>query len=98
MTAQNARYGLLQRTTDGFDGPASVCKADPVGNLKVSRPTSFDVAEVFDLIAQCKPLDENSMYSNLLQCRPPFESDDHWGGCYLSEHLWNIGPVQAPAP
>lgn len=31
-------------------------------------PTAKDGAAVYDLIAQCPPLDTNSMYCNLLQC------------------------------
>ena len=36
--------------------------------IEIGRPTSQDGAGVFDLVARCKPLDENSMYCNLLQC------------------------------
>lgn len=31
-------------------------------------PQPEDGTDVFDLIARCKPLDENSLYCNLLQC------------------------------
>jgi L-2,4-diaminobutyric acid acetyltransferase len=31
-------------------------------------PTAEDGAAVYDLVAQCPPLDTNSMYCNLLQC------------------------------
>lgn len=37
-------------------------------SIEIGRPTSQDGAGVFDLVARCKPLDENSMYCNLLQC------------------------------
>ncbi|WP_294609573.1 diaminobutyrate acetyltransferase [uncultured Roseovarius sp.] len=32
------------------------------------KPTAADGAEIWELIQKCKPLDENSMYCNLVQC------------------------------
>lgn len=32
------------------------------------KPESYDGVNVFELIKTCKPLDENSLYCNLLQC------------------------------
>lgn len=32
------------------------------------EPTSEDGAEIWELVQACKPLDENSMYCNLIQC------------------------------
>jgi len=44
------------------------------------RPTSEDGAEIWELIRACKPLDENSMYCNLIQC-------DHFSEtCVLAEN------------
>ncbi|ASP37580.1 diaminobutyrate acetyltransferase [Bacterioplanes sanyensis] len=37
-------------------------------NLTLAKPHSEDGSAVFDLIARCSPLDQNSMYCNLLQC------------------------------
>ena len=43
------------------------------------KPTAEDGAAVWKLIADCKPLDENSMYCNLVQC-------DHFADtCVLAE-------------
>jgi L-2,4-diaminobutyric acid acetyltransferase len=36
--------------------------------LTFRKPTSGDGAAVWKLISECKPLDENSMYCNLIQC------------------------------
>ncbi|UJF24500.1 diaminobutyrate acetyltransferase [Suttonella sp. R2A3] len=38
------------------------------GDILFRQPTVEDGAAVHDLIAACKPLDENSLYCNLLQC------------------------------
>ena len=35
-------------------------------NLRV--PTAEDGSAIWELVRSCKPLDENSMYCNLLQC------------------------------
>lgn len=43
------------------------------GLLTLGAPESHDGHEVHQLIARCKPLDENSVYCNLLQC-------DHFSG------------------
>lgn len=43
------------------------------------KPTSEDGAAIWELIRACKPLDENSMYCNLIQC-------DHFRDtCVLAE-------------
>ena len=36
--------------------------------LALRKPTSIDGASVYRLVAQCPPLDPNSIYCNLLQC------------------------------
>lgn len=36
--------------------------------LELRKPLSTDGASVFRLVAECPPLDPNSMYCNLLQC------------------------------
>ena len=36
--------------------------------VSLRTPTAEDGAAVYELIAQCPPLDTNSMYCNLLQC------------------------------
>lgn len=38
------------------------------GELVLRKPVEGDGAAIWDLIRACKPLDENSMYCNLLQC------------------------------
>lgn len=38
------------------------------GRIRFRKPEPQDGAEVWDLIASSAPLDENSMYCNLLQC------------------------------
>ena len=40
----------------------------PNVDLTLRRPDAEDGAAVNGLIEQCKPLDENSVYCNLLQC------------------------------
>lgn len=43
------------------------------------KPNGEDGSSVWELIRECKPLDENSMYCNLIQC-------DHFGEtCVLAE-------------
>lgn len=43
------------------------------------QPTAADGAAIWKLVADCKPLDENSMYCNLVQC-------DHFADtCVLAE-------------
>lgn len=36
--------------------------------VTIKKPTAADGSRVYELITRCKPLDENSMYCNLLQC------------------------------
>ena len=40
----------------------------PAGKLTLRTPSSEDGSGVWQLIRDCGPLDENSMYCNLLQC------------------------------
>ncbi len=43
------------------------------------KPTASDGADIWELVRSCRPLDENSMYCNLLQC-------DHFADtCVLAE-------------
>ena len=50
-----------------------------IGTIRLRRPSKSDGAAVWRLIARCKPLDENSMYFNLVQC-------DHFAQtCVLAE-------------
>jgi len=44
----------------------NIAQAD-VATITLRAPTAEDGAAVYDLIAQCPPLDTNSMYCNLLQ-------------------------------
>jgi len=37
-------------------------------NVTFRKPTAEDGAAVWRLVSDCKPLDENSMYCNLIQC------------------------------
>lgn len=41
--------------------------ADPSDPLRLRKPDSRDGAAIWTLIGACKPLDENSMYANLIQ-------------------------------
>lgn len=36
--------------------------------LVIRKPTAEDGAAIWELVQSCKPLDENSMYCNLIQC------------------------------
>ncbi|WP_417587586.1 diaminobutyrate acetyltransferase [Pararhodobacter oceanensis] len=48
-------------------------------DVQFRKPDPTDGAEIWELIASCKPLDENSMYCNLIQC-------DHFRDtCILAE-------------
>lgn len=48
-------------------------------NIRLRKPTVEDGSDVWELISACKPLDENSMYFNLIQC-------DHFADtCILAE-------------
>ncbi|SFA90858.1 diaminobutyrate acetyltransferase [Poseidonocella pacifica] len=40
----------------------------PTKIATLRKPTAEDGAAIWELIRECKPLDENSMYANLLQC------------------------------
>lgn len=47
--------------------------------LHLRKPTKVDGASVWQLVAECAPLDQNSMYMNLVQC-------DHFAEtCILAE-------------
>ena len=37
-------------------------------NIRLRKPTAQDGPHLHKLVARCKPLDENSIYCNLLQC------------------------------
>lgn len=51
----------------------------PEGTVTFRKPVREDGAEIWDLIRACKPLDENSMYANLLQ------SDHFRDTCVVAE-------------
>lgn len=54
-------------------------KALNTSEIKLRKPRKGDGSAVWSLIGDCKPLDENSMYCNLLQC-------DHFADtCILAE-------------
>lgn len=48
--------------------PSKILELKPRSDLTVRRPRPEDGTGVNDLIGRCKPLDENSVYCNLLQC------------------------------
>jgi L-2,4-diaminobutyric acid acetyltransferase len=53
-------------------------------NVRLRKPTVADGSDVWALISTCKPLDENSMYFNLIQC-------DHFADtCILAEREGQI--------
>lgn len=47
-----------------LDGTAT----GPATTLTLRKPTAADGAAIWDLVRGCKPLDENSIYCNLVQC------------------------------
>ncbi len=47
---------------------ATTIKNRTMQNIKLRKPVAEDGAAVWDLIRACRPLDENSMYCNMLQC------------------------------
>ncbi|MFZ5962196.1 diaminobutyrate acetyltransferase [Thalassococcus sp. BH17M4-6] len=51
----------------------------PKGTVTFRKPVREDGAEIWELIRACKPLDENSMYANLLQ------SDHFRDTCVVAE-------------
>lgn len=58
-------HGASLKKSDGSN-PLEARAAETA--LSISRPTAEDGARVHDLVAACPPLDENSLYANLLQC------------------------------
>lgn len=49
-----------------FDSPAPVTASK--GQITLRKPVDADGSDIWALIAECQPLDRNSMYCNLLQC------------------------------
>jgi L-2,4-diaminobutyric acid acetyltransferase len=47
---------------------ATTIKSRAMQNIKLRKPVAEDGAAVWELIRNCRPLDENSMYCNMLQC------------------------------
>jgi L-2,4-diaminobutyric acid acetyltransferase len=63
------------------------------GRYLLRKPTAVDGRAVWDLIAQCPPLDANSLYCNLLQCTHFADT------CIVAEHDARIrGWVSAYRP
>lgn len=56
------------RTRAVADAADADRRADALERLEMRRPETEDGGEVNALISRCEPLDENSMYCNLLQC------------------------------
>lgn len=48
--------------------PSKILELKTRSDVTVRRPRAEDGTDVNDLIERCKPLDENSVYCNLLQC------------------------------
>lgn len=46
----------------------NTAKSKTAGTVRYRKPEREDGMAIFELIRQCKPLDENSAYCNLLQC------------------------------
>lgn len=64
---------------DISDGPASTSLTQLKARPRLRKPGADDGADIWDLVRACAPLDENSMYCNLLQC-------DHFRDtCVLAE-------------
>jgi L-2,4-diaminobutyric acid acetyltransferase len=53
---------------NSHDRTRSPRSANPSGAVTLRKPVSEDGAAIWNLIRACKPLDENSVYCNLLQC------------------------------
>lgn len=65
--------------------------------LTLRKPSKDDGAAVWQLIAQCPPLDQNSMYMNLIQC------DQFADTCIVAERNgkiigWISGHIRPDAP
>ncbi len=58
---------------------ATTFKSRTLQNIKLRKPNAEDGRAVWELVRACSPLDENSMYCNMLQC-------DHFRDtCVLAE-------------
>lgn len=69
-TKQNQEAGVLLHRQE---------KQDQTQQIVFRKPRSEDGSAIWDLVAACAPLDENSMYCNLIQC-------DHFRDtCVLAE-------------
>lgn len=56
----------------------------PADLLHLRKPTKEDGSDVWKLVAECPPLDRNSMYMNLVQC-------DHFAEtCVLAERAGRV--------
>lgn len=72
-------------------------QSDPRATITFRKPRREDGAAVWDLVRACKPLDENSMYCNLIQC-------DHFADtCIIAERDgavvgWISGYIVPNAP
>ncbi len=55
-------------------------------SLTLRKPTSADGEAIWELIRECKPLDENSMYCNLVQC-------EHFAGTCVVAEVEGLGVV-----
>lgn len=53
--------------------------SDDASDIRLRKPTINDGVAIWDLIAACPPLDQNSVYCNLLQCT------DFAGTCIVAE-------------
>ena len=75
--------------------PQSAIKAEP--KITFRRPSADDGSEVWKLVAACPPLDQNSMYMNVVQC-------DHFAEtCIIAEHDgrmlgWISGHIPPESP
>jgi len=71
LMKDTAQMPLLSTANDApamTDGASSDPEASDKSDVLLRRPRSNNGAQLNQLIARCKPLDENSVYSNLLQC------------------------------
>jgi len=70
---------MNMETQDVMDKQIRKIIETPKGTIRLRQPGKSDGAAVWELVARCKPLDENSMYFNLIQC-------DHFADtCVLAE-------------
>lgn len=65
VTAKTTILSITKQPNE--DTVQTLKSVKPEGTVTFRKPVREDGAEIWELIRACKPLDENSMYANLLQ-------------------------------